>query len=868
MVQMRSRSRFRCALLAAVAIGTLVPGASALAQNQRRVEYRIDAGDLGEALKAVSRQSGKEIIFTSEAVLGRSAPALHGAYSADEAVRLLLEGSDLVAQFRKDVIIIRGRSDPSSDLTGRSTEKTEITVTGSRIRGGDIASPRIVTSREAILDAGSNDLGTFSRTLPQNYAGGQNPGVAGGGNQGGQQNLTASSTLNLRGLGPDATLTLINGHRVAYDGLAQGVDISAIPIAAIERVEIVTDGSSALYGSDAVGGVANILLRRDFEGLTTSARFGASTDGGNEQQQYNAVTGHRWTSGGFMAAADYSRTTGITARQRSYGASLDDSATFLPRQKQLSVLLAGHQALSDTVQFSVDGQFSDRRSDMSYPSLATTSVTANGLMTHPAVRSYSITPSLQVELPGRWRATLSGTHAVSNTDIKSHYYALGQESYSTRLKYDNSLDNVEAGFEGPIFTLPGGEARLALGGGYRNIGLDINVVQTANAVRSTIANSSNSRQVAFVYGEASVPLVGPDNARPFLRRLLLNGAVRYEHYNAIGSVATPKFGLVYSPVPDLTLKGSWGRSFKAPTLNQQFQVREGLLAPGYYFVSYPAGQDVLYLSGGNPALKAEHAETWSLSAEFEPQFAKGLKLQASYFDIRFKDRVVVPFASTSRVFTDPSNADSIILSPTADQIAQAASSLPLGIENATGAPYDPSLVSAIVDGSLRNAAVQSVRGVDMALAYRLALGADETITFNAAASYLESEQRLTAAKPLVTLAGTIFHPPHWRARGGASYENRHLMLGAFVNYIGGVLDNRTTVLRPVPSFTSVDTVARLRASADNGAMRGVSFDLAITNLFNKKPGFITNTNPADPPFDSTNYPSAGRIISLTLTKAW
>src|SRR3546814_13886511 len=89
MVQRRSRSRFRCALLAAVAIGTLVPGAFALAQDQRRVEYRIEAGDLGEALKAVSRQSGKEIIFTSEAVLGHTAPALRGTYSADEAVRAL-----------------------------------------------------------------------------------------------------------------------------------------------------------------------------------------------------------------------------------------------------------------------------------------------------------------------------------------------------------------------------------------------------------------------------------------------------------------------------------------------------------------------------------------------------------------------------------------------------------------------------------------------------------------------------------------------------------------------------------------------------------------------------------------------------------
>src|SRR3546814_1212331 len=87
------------------------------------------------------------------------------------------------------------------------------------------------------------------------------------------ENLASTSTLNLRGLGPDATLTLINGHRIAYDGAFQGVDISAIPLAALDRLEIVADGASALYGSDAVGGVANIILRRDFDGIWSSARI-------------------------------------------------------------------------------------------------------------------------------------------------------------------------------------------------------------------------------------------------------------------------------------------------------------------------------------------------------------------------------------------------------------------------------------------------------------------------------------------------------------------------------------------------------------------------------------------------------------------
>jgi hypothetical protein len=159
--------------LTAVALGTLVPTATAVAQAQSRTEYRIEAGDLGEALKSVSRQSGKEIIFTSEAVLGRTAPALHGTYSADEAVRTLLEGSGLTAQFRKDVIIIRGRSEPSGDLADRSAGQADIVVTGSHIRGGERTSPIVVVTKSTIEKRGISDLGGFARSLVQNYSGGR-----------------------------------------------------------------------------------------------------------------------------------------------------------------------------------------------------------------------------------------------------------------------------------------------------------------------------------------------------------------------------------------------------------------------------------------------------------------------------------------------------------------------------------------------------------------------------------------------------------------------------------------------------------------------------------------------------------------------
>src|SRR3546814_5055713 len=107
---------------------------------------------------------------------------------------------------------------------------------------------------------------------------------SGQGTQNQNVNVNEASTFNLRGIGPSATLTLLNGNRFAYSGTQSVIDISAIPTAAVERIEIVADGASAIYGADAVAGVVNILLRKDYEGVTTSARLGGSTDGGRSEE--------------------------------------------------------------------------------------------------------------------------------------------------------------------------------------------------------------------------------------------------------------------------------------------------------------------------------------------------------------------------------------------------------------------------------------------------------------------------------------------------------------------------------------------------------------------------------------------------------
>ena len=866
MVQMRSRSRFRFALLVAAAIGTLVPGASALAQEQRRAEYKIEAGDLGETLKAVSRRSGKDIIFTSEAVLGRSAPALHGTYSADEAVRALLEGSDLVAQFRKDVIIIRGRSEPPGVLADRPADQRDIVVTGSRIKGAPATSPVTIRSRDQIEKQGATDLGSYIRLLPQNYNGGQNPNVAGGGAQGNNNNVSSSSTLNLRGLGPDATLTLLNGHRLAYDALAQGVDISAIPLAAVDRVEVVADGASALYGSDAVGGVANIILRPEFRETEISTRFATTTDGGGRQAQVSAVTGSTWSSGGFMVAADYLSSERISAGQRSYTSLMDQSATLVPSVRQISIVATGHQQMAEGVELKIDGTFSRRNSKYDNPYLNTGAVTENGLRSNPVVRTYSVSPSLTIALTPVWSLNFSGTIADSQADLHSRRYAASIETPG-RLVYGNDLKALEVGVQGHLAELPGGEVKLAAGGGIRSLGLGVEVSNTPSGSPTIVTEQFHTRRaVQFAYGELTIPVIGAENSRPLLYRLDFTAAGRFEHYEAVGSVATPKFGFRYAPSPDLSLMGSWGRSFKAPTLYQQNQIRQGVLLPGSIFSDNPSGLPVLLLAGGGTPLSSEKAETWTATISLTPRAVSGLHLQASYFDVAYKDRVSVPIVGATAALNNPIYANLVRLSPSSATVEAEIGRLPQGLSNFSGSAFDAASVAAIIDATDQNVARQNARGIDLSAQYKFSIGGSQTLELSANASYLESRRQVATGLPFSRLAGTIFNPPHWRAEGGLTYSRTSFDASLFANHIGGTSDTRSLPELNVGSFTSFDATLRYKADKAGGILAGSELMLSVLNVLNEKPALIQNSDPSLPPYDSSNYSVIGRQVSVTLRK--
>ncbi|MFL6551124.1 MAG: TonB-dependent receptor plug domain-containing protein [Povalibacter sp.] len=197
----------------------------------------------------------------------------------------------------------------------------EVIVTGSRIaRESDFEnpSPVITIGRDSIEKSGYNNLQQIMEKLPAN---GNGAFSTRGNNQDSTANGAAS--ISLRGLGADATLVLVNGRRVAINSFAENVttnfvDINSIPVAAIDRVEVLKDGSSAVYGSDAVAGVVNVILRRNFEGFEVSGSYGSVDEGSYDERNVSAVWGIGKDDANVTFIFDYFKNSTLSNSERWY----------------------------------------------------------------------------------------------------------------------------------------------------------------------------------------------------------------------------------------------------------------------------------------------------------------------------------------------------------------------------------------------------------------------------------------------------------------------------------------------------------------------------------------------------------------------
>lgn len=847
-------------LHAAVAafVGVAAISCPAHAQTAPR-HYDLAPQPLGDALRAIAVASGRNIVVATDLVDGKAAPALSGWFTPEQAVTILLRGSGLRALDVQGALVIRPLDDADEQATAADAD---IVVTGSRIRGTRPASTVIRIDADQAKRAGQASLGDVARSVPQSFGGGQNPAVGTNVPATNGVNVGGGSSFNLRGLGSDATLTLLDGHRLSYNASRQSIDISAIPLGAVDRVEIVPDGASAIYGSDAVAGVANIILRRDFAGLETSARLATATDGGNFEQRYGVVAGTRWASGGIVGTYEFSRTTAILGRQRSYAEASAPTLTLLPPIRNHSAIITARQEIAPGVRLTVDALYNRRWSTTSFANNAAGDLSISGNRTANDVESWAIAPSLTVDLGPSWHLVASGSYGQDRTRFVSTTITAGVATTTPRNCFCNSAVAAELSADGTLLRLPAGPVKLALGGGYRTNRF------SRDAGTGSPLNIAREQESYYGYGELAVPLVSPAQRTTAISSLQATAAVRYEQYPRIGEIVTPKLGLIYAPTADLELKGSWGTSFRAPTLFQQYGAASAIvIAPSIFGgTGYPTGAAALYVQGGNPALKPERATTWSATIEAHPRALPGARFAISYFDVVYRDRIVTPIAFIGQALSNPIYRDRIIPAPNpslaADLAAQASDFV-----NFTGAAFDPTRVAVIIDNRNVNAGRQTARGIDILASYRLAFSETRALNATVDATYLDSTQQISSAQPVLPLAGTIFNPPHWRARGGLDWDAGRWGVAGYVNYTGDVRDNRTATGPQLAALTTFDLTARYEIGGST-VLRGTSISLSAINLFNAKPDRITTTFLSDAPYDSTNYSPVGRLVAIRIAKTW
>jgi len=311
-------------------------------------------------------------------------------------------------------------------------------------------------------------------------------------------------------------------------------------------------------------------------------------------------------------------------------------------------------------------------------------------------RNFAVTGGAKVTLPGSWKAEAYYTRGDDricgvcnygnniNFDAFSAQVARGAiNPYSsqplsaaqvatftgTNVQWSfNELDDARFKVDGPLFSLPGGKVRAALGAEY--LTNDFSLENSANRgvdntlrIDTTKDLSLISRRVRSAFAELYVPIVGADNRMSLVRALNLSLAYRYDDYSDAGQTTNPKLGLTWLLNDTLGVRGSWGTSFRAPGLPELSPYAYSSAFSFPFFTnnsgdpaikpSFPGLTQPLFLSGANPNLKPETATTWSFGFDLTPAQVRGLRASATYYSIRYKDRIQGP--DTFNFLSSPEN---------------------------------------------------------------------------------------------------------------------------------------------------------------------------------------------------------------------
>lgn len=970
-------------LAAGCATGALI-SAPAHAQTEQR-SFDIAAQPLGDALRKYSDVSGRQIIYAAEFVQGRRSKAVRGRMSNDVALTRLLAGTGLSVELVDGTLVLRaGNGDAEEPSSTEASSNEAIIVTGSRIRGsGPAGSPLIAVDRDALDRSGRTTLADFIQTIPQNFSGGPaeaNVGTSARGNA--ASNIGYGTGINLRGLGTGSTLTLIDGARPALGGASGAfADISMLPSLAVDRLEILTDGASAIYGSDAVAGVVNVRLRGRFDGAETRLRVGTA-DGDYGEYQLGQIVGTGWATGHLVIAGEYYRRGHLGSEERAFAtedlrpfggpdlrsnfgnpgtivaangqrfliprgqdgtaltpAQLTPSSDFrrgdarrnvdiLPKQESISFYASGEQQLGDHVSLFARGLYSKRDFEArrrvigvsqqfvtpDNPYYVDPIGTGEEIMVYydptadfgpegvrGTVKALNTGFGARADI-GSWNVELSGGYgqqregydgvnivhllrlarAVAASDPAQAINLVGdgavndpalidslRGSITVRTRYKNWNAALRA--DGTLFALPAGDAKLAIGAEYRRDSLDY--LQSFDLVTDGplsfgIDGLPDKRIVKAVYGELAIPVF--DAGDSFPGSLNISAAGRYEDYSDVGDTANPKFGARWEPLPGLALRASYGRSFRAPFFDELVGTANALYQTfRLNDPASPTGQTaVLLLLGYRPDLGPEKATSWTAGLDFEPRFLPGVKLNLTWFDIRYRDRIATA-TSFLQQFLVRRDIYGGLIDDTPDPAVVASYFADPSFSNPIGIGQGE--VLAIVDARTRNLSRSTVQGLDFDLAYAKPL-ADGSINLSIGGTRLFTiDNRITNTAPRNNVAGTLGAPVKLRLRGRAGLILGDFDGGVAVNHVASYRNLGVTPAERVKSWTTVDLQLGVRIGEPSAAKDGRSFRLAfsVNNLFDKDPPYAQfRSTGVTIGYDPEQASAIGRSFALQAIIGW
>lgn len=967
----------------AICVLALAAAGAACAQAPRA--YDIPAGSLRDVLTRYAAQSDQQLFYAAALAEGLTSPGLRGRYKPGEALDRLLAGTGLTwSETRPGVVYLR-RASARDHADAATTVVDEVVVTGSLIRqAGPAVSPVITLDRKTLDKRSEGTVAEILTGLPQNYAGSATPLVQGAASDPGGSNSAFGTGVNLRGLGPSSTLVLVNGRRMAGSGFrAEFADVSALPSAAVERVDILLDGASALYGADAVAGVVNVILRRSFDGQETRFRASAAR-GGGEDLIISHLSGRRWTGGAAYLSAEYQHVNALSSRDRAYTADGDlrpfggtdhralysapgnilafDPATgayvsryairpgpsgqalspadfaagaanrqsamlgndLSPEIERYSLYGRVAQSVGDALDLTADLRYSRRTYALAGTAGAgvfnvTTAnphfVSPNGSASHTIGYSFlgevgssrqegtaesgGLTLAARYQLRGGWsvdayaawaeqRTALGNFNRINSRfagealgtlpDNPATAFSAARDGYLNLFGGTNSpavLDFITSGYsrarddsragslnllaEGPLLVLPGGEVRVAVGAQWRKETFESYTLSLNSTVEPMLfATPERSREVAAVFAEARIPIVGEGNARPWIRSLELSLAGRLETYDDFGDTANPRLGLAWSPHEDLTVRTSWGTSFRAASLPQIYDT------PGVSgtFLKRNDGSQALSLLiyGGNPDLEPETADTFTAGFDWRPE--GGLTLGVNYFDTRFTDRIAQPVAENLMgALADPTLTPFVtLISPGTNPADLALIQSYAGIQ---GFPtfYPPETYAALVDTRWVNTGAVKVRGIDLSARYPFSL-AGQALSVDTAASWiLDYETRPTPAAEVRQVVGLVGYPGRVRGRSGLSWTRGGAGASLHWNHVSSARDRRG---QAVDAWNTFD--AQISWTPSSGLGQGARLALSVVNIFDKDPPFYDSN--VGYGFDAGQANPMGRVVALQLIKRW